>query len=870
MWIQRLFRRSRQDQQLEAELSFHLEQLAQELMRKGVPEEEARRQAALQFGGKTQVAEECREARGTARVESVFQDLRYAVRVLAKTPSVTITAVLALALAIGANTVIFSGVHALLLKPLPFPQEQNLFMVHGRIPGQERVRFSPREFTTWQAGQRAFSAFGAFAGNGFTLTGRGEPVALFGTLATPGLFKALDVPAARGRVLSEAESHAGNDHVVVLSDTLWRAQFGADENVLGQSIYLNGESYTVIGVMPPEFIFPTTEYQFWVPAALDSGIFQKFPDAHMLRTVGRLASGVSTAQLAAEVEVLGKRIAELDTSSKRTTFFTSLAEETRGPVRKPLLALMAAVGFVLLIACANVASILLARGTARNHEFAVRVALGAARFRLVQQLVIESMLLALVGGTVGVVLAFDGVRILKSFGAAGLPGIEVVQVNAPVLLFALGVSVATGLVFGIVPALLASQRAASDGLREGRWSTRDHSTKRAQHALVAMQVALSVILLAGAGLFARSFVRLSSTSPGFRPDHVLTASVALDERSYPREDQMLGWTRTVMEQARSIPGVDAVALATHMPFSGQGWGNGYEVEGRPPEPGKEYIAQIRPVTFDYFRTLGIPVREGEPFTERDVASAPGVAIVNETLARRFWPDGGAVGRRIRIDDDWRTIRGVLGDIKHARLDAESDPEVYVPYEQLPPSTMKFLGRGLTLVVHGSLDPVELESSVRNAIRNADPTLAIRDVKPLERMVADSFAQPRFRTTLLGAFSTIALVLAAIGIYGAMSYLVAQRLQEIGLRLALGAPRGTIMRMVVQRALTITAAGVVAGLLGAAMLVSTLRGLLFGVTTHDPLAFTIAPLVILAIALVASLAPAVRAARADPLWSLRAE
>lgn len=869
-WIQRFINRKRLDRQLADELKFHYDQLAEDLLRQGMTPEQARREAALRFGGQSQVAEECRDARGTVRVESLVRDVKYAIRVLAKSPKSIVMAVAAMALAIGANTVIFSGVHALLIKPLPYPEEEELFMLFGAIPGESGLAFSPREFQVWQTGAQTFSSFGVFTGTSFTLRGRGEPTPVFGVMATPGVFSALGVSASLGRVFDGSNTHAGHDHVVVLSDPLWRKWFGSDPDVIGRSVYLNSESHTVVGVMPPDFIFPSEKYQLWVPANLNSGIFQRFPDAHFLKPIGRLRPGLSTSHLSAEVDVLAKRVAELDRSSKRSVSFVALPEVVRGPVRRPLLALMAAVSMVLFIACANVASILLARATARYREFAVRMALGAARLRLVQQLVIESTLLAVTGGAFGVVLALVGVRLVKSMGPGSLPGVERIQVDTPVLIFAVGLSLLTGIVFGLAPAMLAARRAGTNGLRQGTRSTGNQSANRAQRAMVAVEVAIAVMLVAGASLFVHSFVRLSSINPGFRPDHVLAASIVLDERSYPEENQMLRWTRSAIEQARSIPGVDAAALGSHMPFSGQGWGNGYEVEGRPAEPGKGYVAQIRPVSPDFFRTLGIAIRQGEAFTERDVAGAPGVAIINEKLAQKFWPDESAVGKRLRYDDAWLTVRGVVADIKHVRLDAETDPEIYVPYEQLPPQLMKFVGRALMVVVHGSLDPTSMASALRNALQSADPSLAIRELQPLERLVANSLAASTFRTWLLAAFSGISLILAAIGIYGVMSHLVAQRMQEIAVRLALGAPRRTVLQLVVGRALTEVAIGLGIGLAGAVALVGTIRSLLFGINEYDPVAFTIAPLIIIATAIAASLPPAMLAARADPVLWLRTD
>ncbi|HET8547423.1 MAG TPA: ABC transporter permease, partial [Bryobacteraceae bacterium] len=553
-WFARLWRRRDLERRLDQELRFHMQERMEELLRGGAEERDARRQARLEFGGLEQAKEQCRDARGTRWAESLLQDLRYAARTLLKARAVAPIAVAAMALGIGATTVIFSAVYAVLLSPLPWPEADRLVALHQRIPSEPRVRFSPREFLAWTNGTRAFSSLGAYAGNAFTLTGRGEPLALYGTLATPSLFEALGVRAAFGRTFQPREGAAGHEHVLILSDALWRDRFNADPNIIGQSATLSGESYTIVGVMPPGFSFPSRRYSLWIPAALESGIFRKFPDAHLLSVAGRLASGVSFAQLQSEIDLLSRRAFDQDAGTQRRVWFQPLAELSRSEVRRPLITLLSAVAFVLLIACANVAGLLLARSTGRRGELAVRIALGAPRRRLIQQLLIEACLIAAAGGLLGSVLAGWGVTVLRKMGAATLPGVETARVNLPVLLFAAAISVLTGLVFGVVPSVIASRRAAHERLRSGPRGTRDRTATWAQSALVSAEIALCVVLLTGAGLMIHSFVRLASVDPGFRAQNVLTASVVATEASYRDANQVLRLYNSVLDGLRAIPG----------------------------------------------------------------------------------------------------------------------------------------------------------------------------------------------------------------------------------------------------------------------------------------------------------------------------
>jgi putative ABC transport system permease protein len=643
--------------------------------------------------------------------------------------------------------------------------------------------------------------------------------------------------------------------------------FGGRSDVVGQTVMMSGEAYTIVGVMPPGFDFPSRDYRLWVPAALQGGLFQRYPDAHFLRTLGRLKTGIGDARLQTEIDTLAKRVDPDDTGPGRHYYSVGLKEAMNGELRRPLIVLLLAVGFLLVIACANVANLMLARASVRQREMAVRGALGASRGRLMRQLLTESTLLALTGGALGLILSVAGLRFLTAFGSKSVPQLVHASIDVWALGFAFLVSAATGVLSGLVPALTASRNDFHTDLKEGARSTQGAAANRWRSGLVFAEIAMAALLLVCCGLMVRSFVSLSNVNPGFRPEGLVSAGVAHPDKTYPEASNILLSYRRALADLRALPGVTAVGMITHLPFGGNGWGNSFEVEGRPASPGRGYVAQIRPSSPDYFRAMGIPLKQGRDFAGTDSEKAPGVAIINEVLAKRFWANESPLGKRLRFDTNWLTIIGVCGDIKHIKLDSASDPEIYLAYPQLSPFLMKFVGRDNYYVVRSSTAGVG--SAVRATLRALDPEIVVK-VNTMEHLIGDSIAQPRFRTWLITCFALIALALACLGIYGVISYVVSQRLREMGLRIALGARRLDIVREVLARAARLAGAGIAAGLVAAFFLSRFLGSLLFGISAHDAVTYTWAAVLLFGVALLASYVPASRAARTDPTIALRSE
>jgi putative ABC transport system permease protein len=760
----------------------------------------------------------------------------------------------------------FTIVNSVLLQGPPYPQADRLYMLWQNIPQEDDVSFSTREFTAWKKQTEVFESLSAYMGNGFALSGAGEPDLLFGHLVTPSLFQTLRTNAALGRVFLESEGGVGNDRVVILSHAVWRDKFGQRPDVLGKPVVLNGEPFTVVGIMPAGFDFPQPDVKLWVPAALDGPFFQQHQDAHFLRVLGRLKPGVTRQRLQAEVDLLGTRVNAPDDETSRHYFTVSLKEYTTGQLRNPLLVLLSAVGFLLLIACANVANLMLARANARQGEMAVRAAMGASRRRLIAQLLTEAAVLAGIGGFLGLAIGVWGLDLLKLFGAENIPELSHAHIDRTALAFVFLISAASGLLFGIGPAFTASRPSFQTALKGTTRSTT--GADRTRHALVFTEVALAAVLLICCALMMRSFVALTHVDPGFRPENVVTANAGLMKERYPDAASILRFYRDSLARIRALPGVQAAGTVTHLPFGGNNWGNGFEIESQPPPPGVEYSAQIRPASPGYFSALGIPLKEGRDFNEGDNETAPGVAIINDLLAKRFWPNESPLGKKIRFHKGWVSIVGVTGNVKHSRLDANSDAEIYAPYPQIPEDIMKFVARDLNYVVR-SANPASTASELRGTIRALDPQMVVK-VTTMEALINESIAQPRFRTWLIGVFSIFALTLACLGIYGVIAYLVTQRYKEIGIRMALGATRGNILQLILARTLKLTAAGILAGLIAAFFLSKFLSTILFGITVHDPITFVAVPTCLIVIALLAGYLPARRATHVNPVTSLRYE
>lgn len=857
-----LFARRKVDQDLDDELKSYIELATERKRQEGLTEAEARRAVLIELEGTEQLKERIWSQRSSYRFEVFLQDVRFAFRSLRKAPVFALTILAVLALGIGSTTLMFAIINSVLLQGSRYPNADRIVTLWNRIPEEPRVSFSPREFAAWSKKTQLFESFAFVTGTGFTLSGRGDPEMITGRMVTPSLFKVLGVGPFLGRAFSEQDS---GQHLVVVSYPFWREKFGSRPESVGETVLLNGDLYTVIGVMPESFRFEAPDAKLFVPAALDSPVFADHPDAHFLRVFGRLKAGVSRQQLDAEVGLLGPQVADSNDHTPRRYFALSLMELTTGELRKPLGVLLSAVVFLLLVACANVANLVLARTNARHAEIVLRAALGATRPRLVGQLFIESSLLAVAGGVLGVGLASWALAFLTASLGQNVPEIIGAHVGTPAVFAAFGASVLSALLFGLGPAWSAGKISSDADLKNFSRSTR--RTLRTHQVLVFGEVALAAALLVGCILMIRSFSALIHVSPGFQTKNIVTAEVFLPKDRYPNGSALFAFYRRALGSVQTAAGVERTGMVTHLPFGGNSFGNTFEVEGYASPGGEEHSAQIRPVSPGYFETLGIPLRAGRSFTDSDDDKSR-VAIVNLALVRRFWPNESPIGRRIRYYQDWLTIVGVCGDIKHARLDAESDMEIYVPYLQLVPEVAQFVGRDLNFVMQSS-QPAVAADAARDAIRALDPQTVVK-INTMAALIHESTAQPRFRTWLVAIFSGSAVVLACLGIYGVIAYLVTQRYKEIGIRMALGATRTNIVRLFLRRTASLSVAAIGAGLIAAAGLSRFMASMLFGIGPHDPLTFIGVPACLLAVALLAAYLPARRASRVDPVTSLRYE
>jgi putative ABC transport system permease protein len=801
----------------------------------------------------------------------LLQDLRYGVRAMRRTPGFTAVAVIALALGIGANTAVFSVVNAVLLRPLGYRDPGRLVTIlHD---GSDPV--SVANYIDWRDQSRSFEAMGAADYWSPNLTGTDSPEHLRGLKVTQNLMPMLGVEPMLGRLFAPGEDQAGSEYEVILSYGLWQRRFSGDRSVLGKPITLNGKAYTVIGVMPATFHFApfwATHAELWVPNAFGSRIHNR--GGNSLRIFARLKPGVTLAQARAEVAGITARLERQYPGTNRDVAVTPLKENVVGKVQTPLLVLLGAVGFVLLIACANVAHMLLARASARHKEIAVRSALGAGRARMVRQFLTENLLLAAAGGALGLLISVWGTRALTALSPANLPRVESVGIDARAALFLLAVTLATGLAFGLAPALRSSSVNLAAALKEGSRGTSDGSRSRLRSALVASEFALALMLLTGAGLMIRSFVALRSADPGFNPHHVLSmvVSVAGSKEADPGRREI--FYRQVLDRVRALPGVEAAGGINHLPLAGDLWGWPFTIEGRPkPRPGESPGAIYRIIMPGYLETMRLPLIRGRDISARDDTSAPGVVLINERAAARYWPGEDAIGKRITFDDHtWLTVTGIVKNAKQGDWTSPIYPEVYLAALQnhafLTDPAAHFAY--LTLVVRTAGDPAALAPAVKQTVWSFDRNLPVSEVLTMDGVVADATAEPRFEMLLLGIFAGIALVLAAVGIYGVMSYSVTRRTQEIGIRLSLGASQADVLRMVVRQGMTLALAGAAAGVAGALLLSRLMAGMLYGVRPADPLTYGGVATLLGLVALVATYVPARRATRVDPMTALRYE
>ena len=811
----------------------------------------------------------------------MLQDLRFAVRTLLRSPGFTATAALTLALGIGVSSLMFSVVNAVLLRPLPYPDQGRLmlvFNVNTNAPDANTIRATALDFEDYKARSRTFEAMAAHIGTGFTFSGHGEPELVIGQMVTPDFFRVLGVQPSLGRAFTRDEFSPGRENTLLLSHRLWRRRFGGDPSVVGTQVSVNGKSFRIAGVMPLGFEYPGRRYELWTP--LPSPRTPELPPinraSHYLQIVGRLKPSVSREQANAEIAGIAGALAAqyADSNRNMSARVIPLQEFMVRDVRTPLQMLLGAVGLVVLIACANVTNLLLARASARHREVAIRQALGAGRWRLARQFFTETAVLYVLGACGALALASWGTSALVSLGPADIPRLADTALDARVLAATLLLSFVTALVFGVAPAMQGAAADPADALRTGgRTASVGRARQRFRVALVVSELALSVVLLVGAGLALHSLVRLTAVDPGFDADGQLTFSVVMPPRKYPTAGSMTVFTQRLSGQLASTPGVEHAGFTTHLPLSGQNLENSFDVEGFvPAQSGDVPVAGMRGVAADYFAALGARLRSGRVFTAADRSDSQPVAIVNEAFAKRYFPGGNPLGRRVREggSDNWRTVVGVIADVRHSGPAADARPEVSLPYSQLEPGFMTTWSRGIYVVMRGKMPAAALAASARAQVASLDPDMSLNQVQSLADLAAGAVSQPRFRTILLGAFATLAIALASIGVFGVLSYFVTQRTREIGIRVALGASSGDILRMIVGRGLAFAGIGVAIGLIAAVPLTRSMRTLLFEV---EPLDVPTIAAVVIGLALVSGLAsylPARRALRIEPMSALQLE
>jgi putative ABC transport system permease protein len=866
-----IFDKERVERDLSDELRAYLEFLIEEKIREGFGPEEARRAALIELGGVEQVKERVREVRMGHQLETVWQDLRYGLRTLLKNPGFTLVAVLTLSLGIGANTAIFSVVNAVLLRPLPFAEPERLVWLWDTQPQLPTAPASLPDFLDWKAQNQSFEHLAAFqSGSMFLDTGDGMRDTPVG-LVTPETFALFRVSPILGRTFTDEETLPGRFRVAVLSHGMWQSRFGSDPNVLGRTMDVSGAPYTIIGVMPEGFSFPDRA-EFWRPLPIDPNKLDRGP--HYLRVVGRLKPEVTLAQAQAEMSALASRIAEQypEKIAGHGVKLELLRDVVVGDIGPALFVLLGAVVFVLLIACANVANLLLARVGVRQKEIAVRTALGASRLRIVRQLFTESMMLSVGGGAAGLLIAVWGVNWLVSLAPKTIPRVHEIAVDPRVICFTLLISVATSLLFGLAPALQASKPDLTDALKEGGRSSAGLARNRLRSVLVISEVALSMVLLIGAGLMIRSFAKLNQVDPGFNPDRVFTMGVTLLRSKYPEEERVASFYSQLLERAAATPGVVSAGAISDLPLLGSNTSDSFTIEGRPPvakqeEPSTEYHV----VTPRYFESMGIPLLAGRDFAWTDTKQSPNVVVINQAFARRHFAGESPLGHRLRLQGQERDpllIVGVVGDVRQLGLDKQPVPEAFVPFLQDPLS--ETYQRSMTIVARTQSDPGAVAGSLRAALTSLDKSLPVYDLKPMTEYLRDSLARRRFNLILLTAFSGVALALAAVGIYGVISYGVTQRTHEIGIRMALGAEKGDVLWLVVRQGMLMALGGVAIGLLASFALTRLMETLLFGVSVTDPLTFSVIALLLTSVALLACFIPARRATKVDPMVALRYE
>ena len=866
-------RRGHVDRELTEEVGTYVELLTEKKMKEGMNEKEARRAAMVEVGGVEQVKEEVRAGRVGFSLEIFLQDVRYGLRSLLKKPGFTLTAVIALALGIGANTAIFSVINGVLLRSLSYGNPDRIVMLWEKsLTGRNLQNvISPGNFLDWQKQSTSFEHMAAVWDLRVNLTGgSGEPEEIKAQFVSQPFFAALGVQPLVGRSFLPEEDKTGNELVVILSHELWQTRFGSDPQIVGKQATVSGRQRTIVGVMPPGFNFLDNRVRAWMPLALDPAINYRETTGRFLRAVGRLKPGVTLQQAQAELTGIAKQL-EQTYPTKNFGWGVNVIpihEQVVGEIRPILIVLLAAVAFVLLIACANVANLLLSRAAARQKELALRAALGASRLRLVRQMLTESVLLALMGGLLGVALAYWGIQLLIGFGPDNIPRLSEITIDPRVLGFTFGISLLTGLLFGLIPALQASRPDLNDALKEGSRGSTGGRSGMFRNVFVVAEVSLALVLLIGAGLMIRSFARLQSVETGFNAESVLTMRAQLPRKKYSEPHQIVDFFKHAQERIATIPGVQAVGAISYLPlYGGLASRDSFKIPGQPPPAvGQEPGVEVRVITPSYFKAMGIPLLKGRLLDERDVKESR-VLLINETMAKKYFANQDPVGKQLEVMWDGSgpdEIVGVVGDIRDGALEKEPEPAIYWTHAREPSYS------GMALVVRTSGDASRFQTAIQKEIRAIDPEQPIADVRTMKEVISRSIARPRFNTLLLTIFAGVALVLASVGLYGVMNYSATQRTHEVGIRMALGATRADIMRLVVGNGMLLTLIGIGLGVAASLGLTRVMASLLFGITATDVPTFLGVSVVLVAVALIANYIPARRATRVDPVIALRYE
>jgi putative ABC transport system permease protein len=871
-WWNATLRRTRMESEMDAELRFHIETRADDLVCGGVSRDEAMRRAHIEFGGVERVKEEGREARGARIIETLLQDLRYGARMLRKSPGFTAVAVLTLALGIGANTAIFSLVDGILLRPLPFAAPRDLVSITGTFP--------KGGFIAMREQVQSLDVAAYFEGHEFNLTGRGEPLRLSGVLVSAEFFSVLGARPELGRAFYSGEDIAGHDNYVILSHSLWEQRFSANPSILGHSIELEGVSREVIGVMPAEFTFPSTKTQVWLPLHNDPRDTVAYWAGDFMPIIGRLRPGSTIPRARAEIRLFQSRVPKLFPWPMPADWNAdiSVVELRNGmvaDVRSRLFLLLGAVGLILLIACVNVANLALSRAATREKEIAVRTALGAERGRVVRQLLTESVLLALLGGLLGIFLATQGLHLLKAALPADTPRLADAHIDWRVLSFTGGLAVLTGLLFGLAPALYSSRAALAQSLNAATRGAGVSVSHRLRSALAIAEVAFAVLLVIAAGLLIRSFVALSHVDPGFRAERILTARVTPNQEFCSDPSRCISFYRELLERLQAVPGVHSVAVVNTLPLGGRVAKRSLEIENEAVPPGEAMpLFWMDVVTPDYLRVMKIPVVAGRGFTSADGSGNDRVALVTASTARRFWPSRSPIGTHVRLsgDPDWRTIVGIVSDVRAYDLQ-KNVPDwingtIYFPYATNATLEGGRVPSDMTLVIQSSLEESQLQSVLRRTVAGLNPEVPASEIKPMRAVVSESVSTPASTTVLFVAFAALALVLGLIGIYGVLSYLVSKRTREIGIRVALGAQRRDVLWLVMKEGAKFSLFGVSLGLVCALGLTRLLASELYGVSPADPATFLAAAVLMASVTLLACYIPTRRAMRVDPIIALR--